>query len=249
MRLRSFYNLLRSGFQTIYNWHQSFYNWLRSRLQSPYNWLRSWLKSIYDWLHFGYSHKRRRRAGYPECPDTEKTKRLEEAWNRIKFWQKTPDVYECQNDDPVLQIDWYERHLMDIGYMEETYEYYRAKQKKKSEWTKEDEENYENESDPKIPYRRIEPLLKIDLKDRRDMEIGFMEETYEYYCAKKFRNNEKFLDEEEWTIYEQLKKRLKTEVVYQRQNAVEIRYSDYADNIPDDLTIPSISDYECESNL
>jgi hypothetical protein len=42
----------------------------------------------YDWLHFGYSHKRRRRAGYPECPDTEKTKRLEAAWNRIKFWQK-----------------------------------------------------------------------------------------------------------------------------------------------------------------
>jgi hypothetical protein len=28
----------------------------------------------YDWLLFGYSHKRRRRAGYPECPDTEKTK-------------------------------------------------------------------------------------------------------------------------------------------------------------------------------
>jgi hypothetical protein len=97
------------------------------------NWLRTWLQSIYDWLHFGYSHKRRRRAGYPECPDFEKTKRLEAAWNRIKFWKETSDFYESQNDDPVLKIDWYERHLMDIGYMEETYEYYRAKKMKKNE--------------------------------------------------------------------------------------------------------------------
>jgi hypothetical protein len=58
---------------------------------------------------------------------------LEETWNRIKFWRKDPQIYECQNDDPVLQIDWYERHLMDIGVKEETYEYYRAKQKKKNE--------------------------------------------------------------------------------------------------------------------
>jgi hypothetical protein len=28
----------------------------------------------YDWLRFSYSHKRRRRAGYLECPDFEKTK-------------------------------------------------------------------------------------------------------------------------------------------------------------------------------
>jgi hypothetical protein len=58
---------------------------------------------------------------------------LEETWNRIKFWRKDPEIYECQNDDPVLQIDWYERHLMDIGVKEETYEYYRAKQNKKNE--------------------------------------------------------------------------------------------------------------------
>jgi hypothetical protein len=47
--------------------------------------------------------------------------------------KKTPETYECQNDDPVLKIDWYERHLMDIGYMEETYEYYCAKKNKKNE--------------------------------------------------------------------------------------------------------------------
>jgi hypothetical protein len=152
----------------------------------------------YDWFHFGYSHKRRRRAGYPGCPNTEKTKRLEAAWNRIKFWRKTPDVYECQNDDPVLQIDWYERHLMDIEYMEETYEYYRAKKIKSNEWSKKDEENYEYESDPKITFRRIEPMLKIDVNTRRLMDQN-KTETYEYSRAKKIRDNEwSFDDEKEW---------------------------------------------------
>jgi hypothetical protein len=141
--------------------------WIRKNLLSfsilqicifllSYDWLSTWFRSFYDWLHFGYSHKRRRRAGYPKCPDTEKTKRLEAAWNRIKFWKKTPDTYECQNDDPVLQIDWYERHLMDIGDMEETYEYYYAKQTKKNEeplseyqwaWMKRREKNQPREID------------------------------------------------------------------------------------------------------
>jgi hypothetical protein len=93
---------------------------------SPCSWIQSW----YDWLHFGYSHKRRRRDGYP---DTGKTKRLEAAWNRIKFWKKKTKIYESQNDDPVLQIDWYERHLMDIGYQEETFEYFRAKKNRDDE--------------------------------------------------------------------------------------------------------------------
>jgi hypothetical protein len=49
------------------------------------------------------------------------------------FWKKFPDVYLSMNDDPVLKIDWYDRHLMDVGVMEETYEYYRAKKMKSNE--------------------------------------------------------------------------------------------------------------------
>jgi hypothetical protein len=113
----------------------------------------------YDWLHFGYSHKRRRRSGYPKCPDFEKTKRLEETWNRIKFWRRTAEIYECQNDCPVLQIDWFERHLMDIGVKEETYEYYRAKQNKKNEECLDEEK-----------WSRMKEIEKKDQPNPRDSD-------------------------------------------------------------------------------
>ncbi len=88
---------------------------------------------------------------------------------------------------------------MDIGYMEETYEYYRAKMIKKNEWSKVDEDEYEKEEDKKIPFRRIEPMLKINPYDRLRMDHGNDEETYEYYRAKQIKKNEEFLNEEDWT--------------------------------------------------
>jgi hypothetical protein len=85
---------------------------------------------------------------------------------------------------------------MDIGVKEETYEYYRAKKIKSNEWSKKDEENYEYESDPKIPFRRIEPMLKIDLNRRRLMDQN-KTETEEYYRAKKIKMNQWSVTDEE----------------------------------------------------
>ncbi len=114
------------------------------------------------------------------------------------FWKKFPDVYLSMNDDPVLQIDWYDRHLMDIGVMEETYEYYRAKKIKRNVWRSYDEDKYQYEPDKKIPFKRIEPMLGISLYDRQRMDKGYKEETYEYYRAKKIRDNEAYLNEDQW---------------------------------------------------
>jgi hypothetical protein len=183
------YDWVRSCFLSIYGLLRSIYDWILSWLRPYYDWLRTWFRSFYDWFHFGYSHKRRRRAGYPKCPDFEKTKRLEKAYNRIVFWKKAADIYECQNDNPILKIDWYERHLMDIGVKEETYEYYRAKKIISNEWSDFDEETYDEELDAKIPFNRFEALIKIDSIDRWQMDFGLKEETYEYYRAKKIKNN------------------------------------------------------------
>ncbi len=116
-----------------------------------------------------------------------------------KYYKMEPDKkISFKRIEPLLKIDLKHRRDMDIGSMEETYEYYRAKMMKKNEWSEEDEKYYKMEPDKKIPFKRIEPLLKIDLKHRRDMDIGSMEETYEYYRAKKIKKNEEFLNEKEW---------------------------------------------------
>jgi hypothetical protein len=88
---------------------------------------------------------------------------------------------------------------MDIGYMEETYEYYRAKMIKKNEWSKVDEKEYKKEENKKIPFRRIDPMLKINSYDRWLMDSGDDEETYEYYRAKQIKKNEELLNKEDWT--------------------------------------------------
>jgi hypothetical protein len=102
---------------------------------------------------------------------------------------------------------------MDIGYKEETYEYYRAKKIKNNYWSQADEENYKMESDNKIPFTRIKPLLEISLSDRRDMDRGDKAETYEYYRAKQIKNSEQFLVEEDWKKLKEDEQKQPTEVV------------------------------------
>jgi hypothetical protein len=81
---------------------------------------------------------------------------------------------------------------MDIGFQEETFEYYRAKKKKKNEWTKENEDVYQAEPNKKIPSRRIESMLKVKADDRWWMDRGRRTETYECYRAKKIRDDKEF---------------------------------------------------------
>ncbi len=70
---------------------------------------------------------------------------------------------------------------------------------KKNEWSKDDEDEYEKEEDKKIPFRRIEPMLKINLRNRLRMDRGDKVETYEYYRAKQIKKNEELLNKEDWT--------------------------------------------------
>ncbi len=44
---------------------------------------------------------------------------------------------------------------MDIGAMEETYEYYRAKKIKSNEWSEKDEKYYKMEPNKKIPLKTL----------------------------------------------------------------------------------------------
>jgi hypothetical protein len=102
---------------------------------------------------YGHSYKRRRRSRYPSCPDDEIAKKIEILYRKFAFWDKIGDQYESQNDDPVLKIDWYERHLMDIGVKEVTIEYYRAKMLKIKRWSESDELEYQAISDKKLSHK------------------------------------------------------------------------------------------------
>jgi hypothetical protein len=113
----------------------------------------------------------------------------------------------------LLRFSSNDRWQMDRGEKEETYEYYRAKLLQRNEWSEADEYYYEKESDPKIPLKRIEPLLRFSSNDRWQMDRGEKEETYEYYQVKKIMKYEEFLYEENWTKMKEWEKNRPIEAI------------------------------------
>jgi hypothetical protein len=138
-----------------------------------------------------------------------------------KWRQSDEENYKMESDnkipfkriEPLLEISLSDRRDMDRGDKAVTYEYYRAKKIKSNTWRQSDEENYKMESDNKIPFKRIEPLLEISLSDRRDMDRGDKAVTYEYYRAKQIKNSKQFLVEEDWKKLKEDEQKQPTEVV------------------------------------